>query len=114
MPKIRKTLGEFLLENKIISGAQLQTAHLESDKTGEVLSHVLVRLGLVPEDKILDYYKEQCNIPRADLKTIDPQAVPLISEKTARKYHLIPVTKKENKLNTNKETSLDRCQYRAV
>ena len=98
MPKIRKTLGEFLLENKIISGAQLQTAHLESDKTGEVLSHVLVRLGLVPEDKILDYYKEQCNIPRADLKTIDPQAVPLISEKTARKYHLIPVTKKENKL----------------
>ncbi|KPJ67966.1 hypothetical protein AMJ44_07005 [candidate division WOR-1 bacterium DG_54_3] len=98
MPKIRKTLGEFLIENNILSKAQLQTAHLESEKTGEVLSHVLVRLGMVPEDKILEYYVEHCDIPKADLKMIDPQAVSLIPENTARKYHLMPVTKKENKL----------------
>ena len=98
MAKIRKTLSEFLTENKVISPTQIQTAHLESDKTGEALSHVLVRLGMVPEDKILEYYTEHCHIPKADLAKIDPETIKLVPEKTARRYHLIPVEQKEKKL----------------
>ncbi|MEE8638004.1 MAG: type II secretion system protein GspE, partial [Candidatus Margulisiibacteriota bacterium] len=98
MAKIRKTLSEFLTENEIISTTQLQTAHLESDKTGEALSHVLVRLGMVPEDKILEYYTEHCHVPKADLAKIDPETIKLVPEKTARRYHLIPVEQKDKKL----------------
>ncbi|MFC1540523.1 GspE/PulE family protein [Candidatus Margulisiibacteriota bacterium] len=98
MPKIRKTLSEFLLENKVIASSQMQTARLESDKTGEALGQVLVRLGMASEDAILDYYTAYCKIPLADLARIDPQAVDQVPEKTARKYHLIAVEQKDKKL----------------
>ncbi|MFC1637644.1 ATPase, T2SS/T4P/T4SS family [Candidatus Margulisiibacteriota bacterium] len=98
MPKIRKTLSEFLLENKVIASSQMQTARLESDKTGEALGQVLVRLGMANEDAILDYYTAYCKIPLADLARIDPQAVDQVPEKTARKYHLIAVEQKDKKL----------------
>jgi type IV pilus assembly protein PilB len=98
MPKIRKTLSEFLTEHKVIATSQMQTARLESDKTGEALGQVLVRLGMAPEDAILDYYTSYCRIPRADLSKVNPQAVTQVPEKTARKYHLIPIEKKDNKL----------------
>ena len=98
MAKIKKTLGEFLSEKNIVTLTQIQTAHLESEKTGESLSHVLVRLGMVPEDKILEYYTDYCNIPRADLSKIDSQVISMVPEKTARRYHLLPVEKRDNKL----------------
>jgi len=98
MAKIKKTLGEFLTEKNIVTLTQIQTAHLESEKTGESLSHVLVRLGMVPEDKVLEYYTEYCKIPRIDLKKIDSQIISLVPEKTARRYHLLPVEKTDNKL----------------
>ena len=34
MAKIRKTLSEFLTEKNIVSLTQIQTAHLEAEKTG--------------------------------------------------------------------------------
>ncbi|MBU0672389.1 MAG: type II secretion system ATPase GspE [Candidatus Margulisbacteria bacterium] len=98
MPKARKTLGEFLVENKIISTNQLQTARLESEKTDEALSHVVVRLGMASEDSVLKYYTEFCKMPQADLKNIDPQILSLIPETFARRYHLIPIVRKEKKL----------------
>ncbi len=98
MAKIKKTLGEFLTEKNIVTLTQIQTAHLESEKTGESLGHVLVRLGMVPEDKVLEYYTEYCQIPRADLSRIDPQVISLVPEKTARRYHLLPIEKKNDKL----------------
>jgi type IV pilus assembly protein PilB len=98
MAKDRKTLGEYLLDQKIISGQQLNTARIESEKTGESLGHVLSRLGMVGAEQILSYYVEQCQIPRADLSKIDPQTIHLIPETTARRYHLVPLQKKNNKL----------------
>jgi type IV pilus assembly protein PilB len=98
MEKDRKTLSEFLTDEKVISAAQLQTARMEAEKTGEALSHVLMRLGMAPEQKVQQYYTEYCGIPLADLKKIDPQAITLIPEMSARRYHLIPLHQREKKL----------------
>jgi type IV pilus assembly protein PilB len=98
MPASRKTLGEFLIDNKTVSLSQLQTAHIEADKTGEPLGTVLVRLGMIPADKVLDYFVNYCRIPRADLKKIDPQVIGLLPEISVRRYHLIPVAIHDHKL----------------
>ncbi|MCU0640819.1 MAG: Flp pilus assembly complex ATPase component TadA [Candidatus Margulisbacteria bacterium] len=98
MQQTRKTVGEYLVENRLLSVAQLQTARLESEKTGESLSHVLIRLGLVPEERILEYYTDHCLIPTGDVKKLDPQVLPLIPEATAKRYHLLPLARKDNRL----------------
>ena len=93
-----KTLAEYLVEEKIITPAQLQTAHLEAGKTGDPFTQVLVRLGMVTEDKILDFYVNLHKIPRAALDKIDPQVVNLVPEIVCRRYHLIPLNKKDQTL----------------
>jgi len=98
MHRSNKTLGEFLIENKIISSAQLQTARLESEKTGEALGHVLARLGIATEELVLKYYTDSHQIPRADLRKVDPQTTTLIPETLARRYHLFPLARKEKRL----------------
>ncbi|MFH1347995.1 MAG: type II secretion system ATPase GspE [Candidatus Margulisiibacteriota bacterium] len=98
MPKGRKTLSEFLLENRVVSSSQMQTARLEADKTGEALGMALSRLGMVTENVILKYYIDYCKIPQVEIKEIDPRLINIIPEKTARRYHLIPVKQENSKL----------------
>jgi type IV pilus assembly protein PilB len=98
MQQTRRTVGEYLVDNRLLSVAQLQTGRLESEKTGESLSHVLIRLGLVPEDRILEYYTDHCLVPTGEIKKLDPQVIPLIPEATAKKYHLVPLARKDKKL----------------
>lgn len=98
MPKTRKMLSEFLIENRIVSPSQMQTARLEADKTGESLAQVVSRLGMVPENVILEYYADYCKIPKALMSNIDQRLINVIPEKTARRYHLMPVKQENSKL----------------
>lgn len=94
--KEKVTLGEYLVGEKIVTLAQLQTAHLEAEKTGEALSQVLVRLGMVSEDKIINFYITRHDIPRANLEKLDPSLADLIPESVARRYHIVPVQREDN------------------
>jgi len=96
--KERETLGEYLVNKNITTLAQLQTAHLEAEKTGEALSQVLVRLGMVSEDKIINFYISEHNIPRANLEKLDPTLTDLFPESISRRYHIIPIKREDNTL----------------
>ena len=91
----RKSLGESLVERKIISEDQLRSAMKESENSGEPLRKMLVRLGLATEEDICDFFEEQLGIPRIDLKNylIDQKILSLIPESLAKKYNLIPLFK---------------------
>ena len=91
----RKSLGESLVEHKTISEDQLNLAVKESEKSTEPLRKVLVKLGMVSEDDIANFFEEQMGVPRIDLKNylIDPRNLALIPENLARKYTLIPLFK---------------------
>lgn len=93
--KQRKSLGESLVEQKIVSEEQLKTAIKESEKDGEPLRKVLVKLGLVSEEDICNFFEEQLGIPRIDLRNylIDSKILALIPENLAKKYNLIPLFK---------------------
>jgi type IV pilus assembly protein PilB len=93
--KQRKSLGESLVEQKIITSDQLKSASKESEKSGEPLRKTLVKLGLVSEKDISDFFEEQLGIPRIDLKNylIDSKMISLIPESLAKKYNIIPLFK---------------------
>jgi len=91
----RKSLGESLVEQKIITEADLKRAVAESEKTGELLRRSLVKLGLVSEEDIISFYEEQLGIPHVDLSNylIDAKTAKLVPEALARKYHVVPLFK---------------------
>ncbi len=91
----RKSLGEGLVEQKIISDDQLQYAQKESGRTGESLTKTLIKLKLAKEDAISTFFEEQLGIPKVDLKSylIDPKIIALIPESLAKKHTIIPLFK---------------------
>jgi len=91
----RKSLGESLVEQKIITDEQLKSAVKESEKSGEPLRKVLVKLGLVSDEDICNFFEEQLGIPRIDLKNylIDSKILSVVPESLAKKYNLIPLFK---------------------
>ena len=49
-------LGDMLVQNKVISEAQLQTALAEQKKTGHKLGNTLIELGIVAEKSLLVFF----------------------------------------------------------
>src|SRR5947207_5829840 len=89
----RKPLGQSLVEQGHLSADGLARALEEQRRTGQALREVLLRLELVQEQAILDYYEEQLGIPRMDLTTyvLEPEIVRLVPERIERQYKLVPL-----------------------
>src|SRR5882762_9224692 len=94
-PGGRKPLGQSLVEQGHLSPDGLARALEEQRRTGHALREVLLRLELVSEAAILDYYEEQLGVPRMDLTTyvLEPEIVRLVPERIERQYKLVPLFK---------------------
>jgi len=84
-------LGDLLVENKIISQAQLESALGEQKRTGRKLGRTLVEAGHIDETGLARFLAEQLGIPFVDLKhyRFDPETVRTIPEIQARRYRAI-------------------------
>ncbi len=91
----KKSLGESLVEEGIITPEQLKQAQEEEKRSGLRLNKALVKLGFIVEDDLVSFLSEKLSIPRIELSNylIDPKITELVSEELARKYELIPVLK---------------------
>ena len=67
-----KRLGERLLERRLVTARQLDHALMEQRKTKEFLGTVLVRLGVVQPQALLEVLSEQYKLPHGSLR---PEAV---------------------------------------
>jgi MSHA biogenesis protein MshE len=87
--KIR--IGDLLIAHQAITQEQLNAALAEQKKSGRKLGHVLVELGFVTEDQLLQLLSQQLNIPYIDLKRYHykPEVVRLIPEAHARRFRAI-------------------------
>jgi len=87
--KIR--IGDLLIEHKIISQEQLNTALADQKKSGRKLGRVLIESGYLTEDQLLDFLARQLNIPYIDLKryNVKPETVRLIPEVHARRFRVL-------------------------
>ncbi|MGD8936551.1 MAG: MSHA biogenesis protein MshE, partial [Thiogranum sp.] len=82
MPRKRVRIGDLLVEQKMISEAQLQQALAEQKKSGRKLGRVLVESGFVDEDKLLQLLSDQLDMPYVNLTRfeLDPDLVARLPE----------------------------------
>ena len=89
----RKSLGEMLIENSLITVEQLDSALELQRRQGGKLSEILVSQGLIKAEELAAVLSVQLNVPLIDLKRhmVQPNALRLIPEDTARRHTLIPL-----------------------
>ncbi len=93
--KEKKSLGEILLEQGVISQIQWQEVQEEERRADEPVRKVLLRLGVISEEDLVNFISQHMNIPRIELNNylIDSKVIELIPEDLARKHQLIPILK---------------------
>lgn len=92
--KIR--IGDLLVEQGVISAAQLAEALETQKKTGQKLGRVLQENQALTEDQLLGFLARQLNIDYIDLENFDikPEVVQLIPEVLARRLRVIALENK--------------------
>lgn len=93
MAKQKKSLGEALVEEGIITPDQFKQAQEEERHSGQRLRKVLVRLGFIAEEDLVVFLSTKLGITRIELGNylIDSKIIELFPEELARKYDIIPI-----------------------
>jgi type IV pilus assembly protein PilB len=86
-------LGKMLVNAKLITDEQLQNALATQQKEGGRLGSVLMKLGYIKEQDLLQFLSKQYSVPAVDLSVleIDPSVIRLIPGEIVQKYQVIPV-----------------------
>ncbi len=98
--KLKRRLGDILIELKYINKLDLRKA-LEMQKvTGKKLGEIFIENKMITEEELLNVLKEQLSIPIINLRDVlvDREAVITVPEYLAKKYTLIPIGFEGDKL----------------
>ncbi len=109
-PKNKSPLGQLLVEDKVITPQQLETALKEQKKTGELLGVTLVRLGFVSEEGVyLPILAQQLGVDFVRLKDLDIKSdvIDKIPAKFAYHYKIIPLSFEKDVLTVALSRPLD-------
>lgn len=96
----RKRLGDILIESGEITQEQLNhVLQVQKEKKGK-LGEIFISENILTEHEINKVLEYQLGIPYLDLNSIQPdkKVVNMISESVARKYNIIPVEIRINKI----------------
>ena len=111
MPVKPKTLlGQLLIEKKIISPEQLETALKKQKETGKLLGVILMELGFVSEETVLlPLIAGETGVEYVNLKDIQvsQEAISKIPAKFASHYKIMPLEFKNNTLTLATTKPLD-------
>lgn len=88
-----RQLGQILVEDGLISAAQLEEATDRHRAEKISLGRVLIESGHVTESDLVRALASQIGIPFVDLQDydIDPRAATLLSDKIAKRYTALPI-----------------------
>lgn len=88
-------LGDLLLKAQLITQDQLNKALEEQRSLGGRLGEVLLRLGYVSEEDIIECLSHQFGVPSINLRhfEIDEAVAKLVPVDLLRKYNVVPVNK---------------------
>jgi type II secretion system protein E len=93
-------IGTVLLERGLVSKAQLEQAVTEQRATGERLDRVLVRMGVVSRDQVLEAIGGQFHMPVVDLTSmaVEPKVLESLPAKLVYKQNCVPIARSDNTL----------------
>lgn len=99
--KERKLFIDILKEQGLLDDTAIKKLKEEQKKTSESIGLLLLKLNLINEDNLVDFFEKHLHIPYANLENyvIDPKIVKIIPENIAQKYHLIALVKVKNILS---------------
>lgn len=91
--RLRKRLGDLLVEEGIITEAQVEQALAAQKSTGRKLGDALIELGFLSEQQMLSFLSQQLAIPLIDLSraNVDVEAVQLLPEVHARRLRALVI-----------------------
>ncbi|MDD3626641.1 MAG: ATPase, T2SS/T4P/T4SS family, partial [bacterium] len=88
-------IGEMLISAGLVTADQVEIALKEQAKSGERLGSVLVRMGFVDEDKMINFLGKKFNVMTINLNyfEIDEDVLKDIPGEAAIKYQVVPIEK---------------------
>ncbi len=94
--KVKKRLGEMLVENNLITEDRLKQALIDQKKAGLKLGQFLTRQGIVSEQQIIDLLSQQLKLAKyhPDSYPLDIELTRYIPIEIAQKYQVAPLRKK--------------------
>ncbi len=100
MPKSNLKIGELLLYAGKITRQQLDIALEEQNKTNSEIGEIIVGKGWLSSEEIVEALEFQLGFPSVDLSKyeIKQNVATLLPESLVKKYKLIAIDKKEDKL----------------
>jgi type IV pilus assembly protein PilB len=95
-----KQLGQVLIDQGLISPAQLHEAAEEQRATGRSLGRILVASGAIAERDLVTALAAQVGMEFVDISEIDvdPRAVTMVAPALARRHALLPIRFEDGKL----------------
>ncbi|WP_114569922.1 GspE/PulE family protein [Exiguobacterium flavidum] len=95
----RKRLGEMLIEEGLVTTAQVDEA-LSAKRNQEKLGDTLLRLGHLTEQQLIEALHHQLKIPIITLYNypLDVSVTKLVSKDIAQRHQLVPVSREDNRL----------------
>lgn len=93
-------LGEMLVKGLLITEADLRIAQETQRQVGGRLSVVLVKLRILPEERLVDFLGSQLNLPRLRLKelVVSPKVSALLDVEVLEKHNVLPIRRTEDTL----------------
>ena len=97
--KLRKRLGDLLVESGVISDEQLDYA-LKNKSRDEKLGDFLIKENVLTEQQLIEVLEFQLGIPHITLTkyAIDPELLQLVPRELAKRANIMPVRRDKNKL----------------
>jgi MSHA biogenesis protein MshE len=91
--RLRKRLGDLLVEEGIITEAQVEQALAAQKSSGRKLGDALIELGFLSEQQMLSFLSQQLDIPLIDLSraAVNVEAVQLLPEVHARRLRALVI-----------------------
>lgn len=107
--KISIQLGQILVSRQEIDPDDLERALREHYQSGERLGEILIKMGLVSEEAVLQALAQQLSMPYMRLKDIDVPAeiIQRIPAKIVTHYHLMPISQHDGVLRVAVSDPLD-------
>jgi type IV pilus assembly protein PilB len=93
-------LGSLLIDEGLLTEAQLDAAVAEQARSGKPLGRLLIEQGTISEAELVRTLARQVGLEFVDLndRTIDGSVAALVTESLARRYQAIPVGWEDGKL----------------
>ncbi len=88
-------IGDLLIEDQILTPAQLEDALNYQRRHGGRLGTCLIKMGLVSEQDVARILSRQYGVPALDLQTVEvpPAVLKLIPRETAERFQVLPLSR---------------------